>query len=75
MGIKKKAKIKIVMNGFSLHREIKGNSLLILGGLANTLAYEMKRSAKPGVSDEKLVQDMAEVLLEMMKEEAADGHQ
>ena len=75
MGIENKAKIRIVMNGTLIDREVEGNSLLIICGLANTLAREMKSSAKPGVSDEKLVQDMAGMLLEMMKEEAADGHQ
>lgn len=75
MGIKNKAKIRIVMDGASIHRKIKGNSIQCIYGLTSTLAHLLKDSAKPGVSDEKLVQDMAAMLLEMMKEEAADGHQ
>lgn len=75
MFIEKKAKIRIVMNGNLIHRKIKGNSILVVAGLANTLAHAMKSNAKPGVSDEELVQDMAEMLLDMMKEEAANGHQ
>ena len=75
MGIKKTAKIRIVVNGNQINRKIKGNSLFCIYGIVNTLAHLLKSSVRPDVSDEESVQNIAEILLDMMKEEAADGHQ
>jgi hypothetical protein len=69
------AEIWIGMTGNSIFRKIEGDSTLCIELLANALAHEMKKSAKPGVSDEENVQNIAAMLLKMMKEEEADGNQ